>query len=65
MTNHSRPRPQHQRLPSSLVIENPRLYRCGPGLSMARRGFPMNASDFSPTEALSFVISQENDFSSM
>ena len=29
-----------------VVIENPRLYRCRLDLYKARRGFPMNASDY-------------------
>ena len=39
-------RPPRQRLPSSLVIENPRRCTCQPDLYMTRRGFPINASDF-------------------
>src|SRR5215831_8003749 len=38
-----------QRLPSSLVIENPRQSRSSFDLYMARLGFPMNANDFPGT----------------
>src|SRR5262249_7805780 len=43
---HSGPRPPHQRLPSSLVIENPRRPTTRPDLYVTRRGFPIKASDF-------------------
>jgi hypothetical protein len=33
------------------LIENPRLYRCRLDLYLARRGFPINASDFSSTRS--------------
>jgi hypothetical protein len=39
-----------QRPPSSRVIENPRQYRCRLLFDMARRGFPINASDFWDTD---------------
>jgi hypothetical protein len=40
-----RVRRRRQRLPSSLVIENPRRSTSGFYLNMARLGFPMNAND--------------------
>src|SRR3989442_15728249 len=42
----TRVRRKRQRLPSSLVIENPRQQTSGFHLNMVRRGFPMNASDY-------------------
>src|SRR5262249_34937399 len=41
-----RVRRKRQRLPSSLVIENPRHHTSGFYLYMTRRGFPMNANDY-------------------
>ena len=38
-------RRKRQRLPSSLVIENPRQHILGFHLNMTRLGFPMNAND--------------------
>ena len=44
-----RVRRKHQRLPSSLVIENPRQHTFGFHLHMTRRAFPMNANGYTHT----------------
>jgi hypothetical protein len=53
--NH-RVRRKRQRLPSNLVIENPRQQRFGFYLYMTRRGFPMNASGYTSTEIFVIVL---------
>jgi hypothetical protein len=40
---------KHQRLPSNLVIENPRQHKLGFHLHRTRRAFPMNANGLSGT----------------
>jgi hypothetical protein len=44
-----RVRRKHQRLPSNLVIENPRQHTFGFHLRSTRRAFPMNANGYTTT----------------
>ena len=45
-----RVRRKRQRLPSNLVIENPRQHTFGFHMHRTRRGFPMNANDYASVD---------------